>query len=143
MSLEGWTAVQYLFSPLLDFSIPDLTFLFYPLAVLMLIPVVIIEALLLHWLLPSCHAWRDSLLMNLASTLLGWLPFLWPSMKAGLLPNRTAWLLAGWAISTIVEGILVKLLERKIAAQKIALASLCANTASYLLIYFFTLWFSG
>ena len=127
--------------PLTDIIIPNLYAIFaVPAAVGMFFVVCLVEALVLRWLLPNTKPWRDAFLVNLISTLLGWVTVIGRNPFESGLPQRAAWLLGAWVLSVLVEGMLLALLERQASRNKIAVASLSANSLSYLLLALVVLW---
>ena len=128
------------FSSNLDFTLPNFVLICgLPIVIVLFILVCVIEALILRRLIPEARVFRDSFLMNAVTTLLGWIPFLLPDMAAAGLPNILPWIPLGWLISIIVEGFVLKMLERSYPVLKIFTTSLVVNSASYLLLVIVTL----
>jgi hypothetical protein len=123
------------------------------------IPALFIEALLLWSLLPGSCALRalfDSFVMNLVTTLIGYAIgsrwyfsdlYPWLAELAGLDgyydvgPHTGAFflivLLIQWALSVLIEGLLLTWLEPKVARSRIWLSSLLVNVGSYIVGFSF------
>lgn len=69
----------------------------------------------------------DAFLMNLASTVLGWILFIFVTLGGFLT------VLAAWAISVVIEAVVLRLLRRG-TLGRVLRVSVLANAASYVVI---------
>lgn len=91
----------------------------------------LVEALLLRRTLPGAHAFRDSFVMNLITTVLG-VPLV-VIVSVSRLPFW-AILLVDWLLTIAIEAAILRLLERGSAFRQTLRASAILNTASYALL---------
>jgi zinc transporter ZupT len=124
-----------------DFIIPSFVpYLGIPITLGLFILVSLIEAPILRRMIPNSRAWKDSFLMNIVSTLLGWVPSLLifvyksphPIKNTNL--NGEICFLGGWIVSVLSEGFVLKILERQSSSKRIFFASILANSLSYIVI---------
>ena len=121
------------------------------------IPAFILEAFILKWKLPQARPFRDSFIMNLISTIAGYLTaglFLntFQSWAAGILNLEgdqfsimyyevgrhtlitfILIILITWLLSVLIEGFILVLLEKNLDRRRIWQTTLTANIASYIL----------
>lgn len=105
-------------------------------ALVLLAAIIGLEGLVFRRTLPGARAWRDSLIVNIASSILG-VPIAWYAVEA--LSDLDDWMIypfmvISWGLSVAVEGGILKLLERHLAWRKIIVASAVANLLSYVLM---------
>jgi hypothetical protein len=120
------------FTPAPDLALPLYTFIF-GLVITCVVFVVawLVEALLLRRTLPAAHAFRDSFVMNLITTVVG-VPLVF-IVSASRLPFW-AILLVDWILTIAIEAALLRLLERGSTFRQTLRASAVVNTASYALL---------
>ena len=102
-------------------------------SLVLLAAIIVLEGIVFRKMLPGARAWRDSLIANIASSLLG-IPIAWYVMEPFSRPGEGwfyAFLVTTWGLSVAVEGGILKLLERPLGWRKILGASAVANVLSY------------
>jgi hypothetical protein len=101
------------------------------LVVVVLIPIICVEAAVMAWLklLPFGRALRDSAIANIASTIVG-IIMLFNGMFAR--PGPTDWLIL-WALSVVVEGAVLALLNTQLR-RTLWIPTIVMNIASYLIL---------
>ena len=105
-------------------------------SLVLLAAIIGLEGLVFRRTLPGARAWRDSLIVNIASSILG-VPIAWYAVEPLL--DLDDWLIypflvITWGLSVAVERGILKLLERHLAWRKIFVASAVANLLSYVLM---------
>jgi hypothetical protein len=127
--------MAHLSAPPLDLGIPLLGFAFLGAsAVVLLVVVIVLEALIYRWMIPGGRSFRDSLLVNVASTILG-VPFLWVAFPSD--PNQGqlyAALAATWVLTVGIEAVFLRLVRRQTGWGRLIKVSVVANVVSYLLL---------
>jgi len=105
-------------------------------ALVLLVIIIAVEAIVLRRMLPGGRALRDSVLINLASTILGIpLTVLWVNLPLEQSGGWTYAVLAAlWALTVGIELLVLRWLERAPSWRKLAGALALANLVSYLLL---------
>lgn len=102
-------------------------------SLVLLAAIIVLEGFVFRRMLPGARAWRDSLIANVASSLLG-IPIAWYVVEPLSHPGEEwvyVFVVATWGLSVAVEGGILKLLERQLGWRKILSASVGANVLSY------------